>query len=99
MAKNAFEKGKEKGRDLVTGLDPDAPTRQGRQIEEEDEDEERFLMRIVWAFVRKGDIRGARDLCEEVGYLWRVDRKSWPVELKRGIRSLMAHDKLDKART
>ncbi|KAL7271557.1 Nucleoporin nup84 [Rhizina undulata] len=71
--KNAFGKGKEKGRDLVTELDPDAPTRQGRQIEEEDEDEERLLMKLVWAFIRKGDLLGARNLCAEVGDFWRAE--------------------------
>jgi nuclear pore complex protein Nup107 len=59
-------------RDGVTELDPDAPSRQQRQLEEEDEAWERYLMKLVWGFLRKGELQNAQDLCEDAGEFWRA---------------------------
>ncbi|KAI5855637.1 107-domain-containing protein [Tricharina praecox] len=56
----------------VTELDPDAPSRQGRQLEEQDEAWEQYLMKLVWGFLRKGEIDTARDMCEDAGEFWRA---------------------------
>jgi nuclear pore complex protein Nup107 len=59
-------------RNLVTELDPDAPVRQQRQLEAEDEGWERYLMKLIWAFLRRGDLTSAQELCEDAGELWRA---------------------------
>lgn len=64
--------GAAKGRNIVTELDPDAPTRQKKHLEEEDEKWDALLMKLLWAFIRKGDISGARELCEDAGQWWRA---------------------------
>ncbi|CUS06982.1 unnamed protein product [Tuber aestivum] len=56
----------------VTELDPDAPSRQRKQLENEDMESERFLFRAIWVFLRKGDLKGAKDLCAEMGEFWRA---------------------------
>ncbi|RPA96950.1 nuclear pore protein 84/107 [Choiromyces venosus 120613-1] len=56
----------------ITELDPDAPSRQQKQLESEDEDSERFLFKAIWVFLRKGDLKGAKDLCAEMGEFWRA---------------------------
>ncbi|KAG0133595.1 hypothetical protein HOY82DRAFT_556132 [Tuber indicum] len=56
----------------ITELDPDAPSRQRKQLENEDEESERFLFRAIWVFLRKGDLKGAKDLCAEMGEFWRA---------------------------
>jgi nuclear pore complex protein Nup107 len=66
---NGFKAGT--ARYIVTELDPDAPSRQQRQLEQEDEGWERYLMRLVWAFLRKGQVKDAQDLCDDAGEYWR----------------------------
>jgi len=56
----------------VTELDPDAPSRQGRQLEEQDKEWEQYLMKLVWRFLRRGEIENACDLCEDAGEFWRA---------------------------
>ncbi|PWW77004.1 hypothetical protein C7212DRAFT_357432 [Tuber magnatum] len=56
----------------ITELDPDAPSRQRKQLENEDKESERFLFRAIWVFLRKGDLKGAKDLCAEMGEFWRA---------------------------
>ncbi|KAG0640114.1 hypothetical protein HOY80DRAFT_920624 [Tuber brumale] len=56
----------------ITELDPDAPSRQRKRLENEDEESERFLFRAIWVFLRKGDLKGAEDLCAEMGEFWRA---------------------------
>ncbi|KAI5819747.1 107-domain-containing protein [Pyronema omphalodes] len=57
---------------LVTELDPDAPSRQQRKLEDEDEAWEAYLMRLVWGFLRKGEMDNALELCEDAGEFWRA---------------------------
>ncbi|KAI5780531.1 nuclear pore protein 84/107 [Geopyxis carbonaria] len=63
---------KPKGRNIVTELDPDAPSRQKKDLEEEDESRERTLMRLVWMYLRRGEVERAQVLCEEAGEWWRA---------------------------
>ncbi|BDA47704.1 Nuclear pore complex protein NUP107 [Coccomyxa sp. Obi] len=56
---------------VVTELDPDAPTRQGRRwVESNVKDEER-LTRHLFRLLRCGRTEAARQLCHEVGQPWR----------------------------
>ena len=59
-------------RSTVTELDPDASIRQQRPLEEEDEAWERYLMKLIWGFLRKGELHNALDLCEDAGEFWRA---------------------------
>lgn len=59
-------------RNKITELDPDAPSRQRKQLEDEDEESERFLFKAIWVFLRKGDLKGAKALCAEMGEFWRA---------------------------
>lgn len=68
---NMFFSKKADRKNLITELDPDAPSRQQRQLEEEDEEAERNFMKFLWGWVRKGDISGARRVCDESGEWWR----------------------------
>lgn len=65
-----FGKAKER-KNLVTELDPDAPSRQQRQLEREDEEAEKNFMKLIWGFVRKGDLTGAKQICADFGEWWR----------------------------
>lgn len=56
----------------VQELDPDAPTRDGASLEEEDMAGEQKLMQVLFTFLRKGDIKGAQKLCEDSGQWWRA---------------------------
>ncbi|KAA8894089.1 nuclear pore protein 84/107 [Sphaerosporella brunnea] len=56
----------------VTELDPDAPSRQDRRLEEEDEAWEHYLMKLLWKFLRKGLFDDAKELCEDAGEFWRA---------------------------
>jgi len=56
----------------ITELDPDAPSRQRKQLENEDKESERFLFKAIWVFLRKGDLKGAKGLCAEMGEFWRA---------------------------
>lgn len=68
---NKFFGKKADRKNLVTELDPDAPSRQQRQLEEEDEEAERNFMKLIWGFVRRGDIEGAKQTCSDLGEWWR----------------------------
>jgi nuclear pore complex protein Nup107 len=56
----------------VTELDPDAPSRQGKKLEDEDEAWEHYLMKLLWKFLRKGMFEDAQELCEDAGEFWRA---------------------------
>ncbi|EOD13283.1 hypothetical protein EMIHUDRAFT_119919, partial [Emiliania huxleyi CCMP1516] len=49
---------------LPTSLDPDAPAREGRRLDAEDEEEEAALLRTVWLM--------AQQLCRQCGQPWRA---------------------------
>lgn len=52
--------------------DPDAPVRQNKPLNDLDQEDEYRIMEFVFAFVRSGDINGAKDLLFKVGQSWRA---------------------------
>lgn len=58
--------------DLVTELDPDAPTRQGKSIKTEDACFEEDLMAVVFQHLRQGDVLGAMGECRDLKQHWRA---------------------------
>lgn len=58
--------------DLVTELDPDAPTRQGKFIEPEDANFDNNLMELIFQHLRRGDIEGAMEKCRHFNQFWRA---------------------------
>lgn len=88
---------------IVTELDPDAPSRQRAQLEEEDGAWERYLMKLVWGFLRKGQFTIARDLCVDAGEFWRAAsitgaKHVWDPKIdgSRDIEGLDDEEKLDE---
>ena len=61
-----------KDRDLVTELDPDASTRQGRSIAPEDKSFEDSFMKLIFEYLRKGDLVGAMAKCRDLNQSWRA---------------------------
>lgn len=63
----------EKTKSLVTQLDPDAITRQGRSLEQQDYYFERATWLACWEMLRRGkDWNYVRDWCHERGEGWRA---------------------------
>lgn len=63
----------EKTKSLVTQLDPDAITRQGRSLEQQDYYFERAMWLACWEMLRRGkDWDYVRDWCHERGEGWRA---------------------------
>ena len=57
---------------VVSELDPDAPLRQGKKLMSEDEENERKLLKQVFAYLRLGDIKGAQQVCRDSNNFWRA---------------------------
>ena len=94
---------KSAARNTVTELDPDAPSRQRALLEEEDEAWEKYLMKLVWGFLRKGQFSNARDLCADAGEFWRAAsitgaRHAWDpkIDSDRPIGGLDDEERLDE---
>jgi nuclear pore complex protein Nup107 len=61
------------GSPLVTQLDPDAATRQGRKLEPQDEYFERAIWLGCWEHLRRGSSLGTiREWCQERTEMWRA---------------------------
>ncbi len=58
--------------DLVTELDPDAPTRQHRALQRDNARDEQRIMQYIWRLVRAGKLDAARQLCVDCGQSWRA---------------------------
>lgn len=65
--KNAFS-----GREYVDELDPDAPIRLSKSLHDLDQEDEFKLMEYIFAFIRAGDLKSARDFCQKIGQSWRA---------------------------
>jgi len=59
-------------RALVTELDPDAVTRQGRSIAPEDMSFEDSFMKLIFEYLRRGDLAGAMAKCRDLNQYWRA---------------------------
>lgn len=57
---------------IVSELDPDAPLRQAKGLMPEDEENERKLLKQVFAYLRIGDIKGAQQVCRDSNNHWRA---------------------------
>jgi nuclear pore complex protein Nup107 len=65
--------GKSSGTELITQLDPDAPTRQQRSLHGKDQSLERASWLLCWEMVRRGESwDGIRDRCEGRGEVWKA---------------------------
>uniref|UniRef100_H2YVY0 Nuclear pore complex protein n=1 Tax=Ciona savignyi TaxID=51511 RepID=H2YVY0_CIOSA len=70
-----LKKNKDQGiedRHLISEMDPDAPSRQKRAIDELDRQDENQLLKIVFSFIRSGKIEEAEDFCVTHGQPWRA---------------------------
>ena len=59
-------------RPFVTEMDPDAPVRQNRPIADLDIEDERRLLRHLFAYIRAGKLQQAQELCIKCGQAWRA---------------------------
>lgn len=57
---------------IVTELDPDAPIRQNKRLEEQDTTFERVLMKAMYLRIRAGDYGEAADIARQSGNHWRA---------------------------
>ncbi|KAK7508730.1 hypothetical protein BaRGS_00000296 [Batillaria attramentaria] len=59
-------------RPLVDQLDPDAPVRQNRYLDDLDKEDEQRLLQHLFMCVRAGQIDKAQELCKSCGQAWRA---------------------------
>lgn len=57
---------------IVSALDPDAPIRQGKRLQEQDEEFERNLMKAMFHSIRGGNFSEAADIARQSGNHWRA---------------------------
>ena len=57
---------------IVTELDPDAPLRQGKTLHPDDEPPEQTLLKQIFSFIRRGDIKKAQEICRDANAHWRA---------------------------
>ena len=57
---------------IISELDPDAPLRQGKGLVDEDEENERKLLKQVFAYLRIGDMKSAQQVCRDSNNYWRA---------------------------
>ncbi|KAJ2541517.1 Nucleoporin nup84, partial [Coemansia sp. RSA 1933] len=62
----------EKADNTVTEVDPDAPSRQRKELAYEDAEYESSLLRTLYGYVRRGCVGDAMDLCAESDEPWRA---------------------------
>lgn len=46
--------------------------RQNKSLHDLDQEDEYKIMEYIFAFIRAGDVNGAKDFCSKVGQLWRA---------------------------
>ncbi|CAB0008584.1 unnamed protein product [Nesidiocoris tenuis] len=59
-------------RRIVNSLDPDAPRREGLPLHDLDAEDDKRLLRQVFAEIRKGNIDKAQEICIHCGQAWRA---------------------------
>ncbi|KAF3917147.1 hypothetical protein ABW20_dc0110299 [Dactylellina cionopaga] len=57
---------------INTELDPDGPTRQGRNVALGDNYYDTTFYRVLWGYIRKGDFRKAAEWCRKCDQAWRA---------------------------
>lgn len=53
--------------------DPDALTRDGTKLSEQNQNAERDLLKTVWEHVRRGHMQDAKEACVKAGEHWRAE--------------------------
>ncbi|GJJ77974.1 nuclear pore complex protein Nup107 [Entomortierella parvispora] len=56
-----------------TNRDPDAVSREGFKPSEQNQRIEQDLLKTVWEYVRRGDLKKAQEACTQAGESWRAD--------------------------
>ncbi|XP_070212005.1 nuclear pore complex protein Nup107-like [Littorina saxatilis] len=59
-------------RPLVDQLDPDAPVRQRRYLDDLDKEDEQRLLQHLFMCIRAGQLEKAQELCQSCGQAWRA---------------------------
>ncbi|XP_071089771.1 nuclear pore complex protein Nup107-like [Haliotis cracherodii] len=59
-------------RDLVDQLDPDAPIRQSKILDDLDKEDETRLLQHLFACIRAGQLDKAQEVCQTCGQSWRA---------------------------
>ncbi|KAL5022711.1 hypothetical protein ScPMuIL_001866 [Solemya velum] len=59
-------------RPLVDEMDPDAPVRQNRMLDDLDKEDETRLLQYVFVCIRAGQIDKAQEICQSCGQSWRA---------------------------
>ncbi|KAI8597581.1 nuclear pore protein 84/107 [Dissophora ornata] len=54
-------------------MDPDATTRDGTKLNENNQRVERDLLKTVWEYIRRGQIQRAKEACVKAGEPWRAE--------------------------
>ncbi|CAG5133756.1 unnamed protein product, partial [Candidula unifasciata] len=55
----------------ITEMDPDAPLRQKRSLDDLDQEDDRFFTQHLYIFIRAGQLAKAQELCQACGQPWR----------------------------
>lgn len=58
--------------DLVSCMDPDAPVRQMKSLQDLDNRDENELARLLYIYIRSGMLESAQEICEHSGQPWRA---------------------------
>ncbi|KAH9523616.1 hypothetical protein Btru_040460 [Bulinus truncatus] len=56
----------------VTEMDPDAPCRQNKILDDLDQEDERYFLQHLFILIRAGQLEQAQDLCQTCGQPWRA---------------------------
>lgn len=56
----------------ITEMDPDAPCRQKRSLDDLDQEDEKYLLRNLFILIRAGKLDQAQNLCQACGQPWRA---------------------------
>eukprot|EP01080_Neovahlkampfia_damariscottae_P011084 gene11084-3790_t len=56
----------------ISGVDPDVKNREGKFLDDDDENENEKIVSKIWEYVRSGDIEGAKEFCRKSKQFWRA---------------------------
>lgn len=80
-------------RPLVKEMDPDAPMRHGRVLDDLDQEDELLLLQQMFACIRAGDFTQAQEICINYGQSWRAATlEGWILYHDSNFESTNIHD-------
>lgn len=80
-------------RPLVEEMDPDAPNRHGRVLDDLDQEDELLLLQRMFACIRAGDFNQAQEICINYGQSWRAATlEGWRLYHDPNFESLTTHE-------